>query len=61
MTALVLLMQTFIPFIPNAEASTKSGQVVYNGPVSYAGSKVGDFTVDGEQAFCGATRFSISQ
>ncbi len=51
MTAVVFLMQTFLPFIPSAEAST-SGQVVFNGTVSYAGSTVGDFTVDGEQGFC---------
>ncbi len=61
-TALVFLMQTSLPFLPEAEAvSSKAGQVVFNGMISYAGSTVGDFTVDGEQAFCGATRFSISQ
>lgn len=53
--AVALFMQLVMPFgtfFIKEKASAASASLVYHGSVSYGGSKVGDFTIDGVQAFC---------
>lgn len=51
-----ILLQTFTPYATifgdAIEADAASSQVVYKGQVSYGGSTVGYFEIDGAQSFC---------
>lgn len=49
---MVLFLQIFSPLRVENKALAASATVVYRGTVSYGGSWVGDFQVNGEQAFC---------
>ncbi len=51
----MLILQVFLPFMDyliNPRVNAASVTVVYHGPVKYGLSTVGDFTVNGIQAFC---------
>ncbi|MHC5409248.1 SpaA isopeptide-forming pilin-related protein [Listeria seeligeri] len=51
-----ILLQTFTPYATifgdAIEADAASTGIVYKGQVSYGGSTVGNFEIDGKQAFC---------
>lgn len=49
---LILIMQAINPLINIMLVKAASANIIYHGTISYGGSVVGNFTIDGEQAFC---------
>lgn len=52
--AIIVLLTTLLPDlgIITSEVYASSATIQYNGKATYNGNTVGDFTVNGEQAFC---------
>lgn len=53
--AIALFMQLLVPFtifLGGEKVNAASASIIYHGKVSYGGSTVGDFTIDGVQTFC---------